>query len=121
MDLSFDLASDAAAPAKARVALLALTAAVVPRLLEDLKLLVTELVTNSVRYGPGGTVRVTVKVKDPNTVFAEVTDNGREGVVEIREAAEDGGGLGLRILDRMASRWGVYEGSTNVWFELRAD
>ena len=121
MDLVFDLPAGPAAPSQARVALLALTAAVAPRLLEDLRLLITELVTNSVRYGPGGTIRVTVKVADRDNLFAEVTDNGSEGVVEIREAAEDGGGLGLRILDRMATRWGVYEGSTNVWFELRAD
>ena len=122
MNLAFDLPADPAAPSQARVALLALSPAVVPRVLEDLRLLITELVTNSVRHGPGGgTVRVTVNVKDPNTVFAEVTDNGHEGVVEIREAAEDGGGLGLRILDRMATRWGVYEGSTNVWFELRSE
>ena len=120
MDLVFDLAADATAPSKARVGLLTLTGSVTPPLLEDLRLLITELVTNSVRYGPGGSVRVTVKVKDELAVFAEVTDNGRDGVVEIREAAEDGGGLGLRILDRMATRWGVYEGSTNVWFELRA-
>lgn len=121
MNLSFDLPAGPAAPAQARVALLALTPAVVPRMVEDLRLLITELVTNSVRHGPGGTVRVTIKVKDRNTVFAEVTDNGRDGVVEIRESAEDGGGVGLRILDRMSTRWGVYEGSTNVWFELRAD
>src|SRR5687768_8291222 len=121
MDLVFDLPADPRAPSQARVALLALTDAVVPRLLEDLRLLITELVTNSVRYGPGGSIRVTVKVADRNNLFAEVTDNGRDGVVEIREAAEDGGGLGLRILDRMATRWGVYHGSTNVWFELRAD
>ena len=121
MNLAFDLPATPAAASQARTALLALTPAVVPRVLEDLRLLITELVTNSVRYGPGGTVRVTVSVKDPNTVFAEVTDNGSDGVVEIREAAEDGGGLGLRILDRMATRWGVYEGSTNVWFELRSD
>ena len=121
MNLAFDLPADPAAPSQARVALLALTGAVMPRLLEDLRLLITELVTNSVRYGPGGTIRVTVKVADSKTLYAEVTDNGRDGVVEIREAAEGGGGLGLRILDRMASRWGVYEGSTNVWFELRAD
>ena len=121
MDLVFDLPADPAAPSKARAALLALTGAVAPRLLEDLRLLITELVTNSVRYGPGGTVRVTIKVKGEERVFAEVTDNGTQGAVEIREAAEDGGGLGLRILDRMSTRWGVYQGSTNVWFELRAD
>lgn len=121
MNLVFDLPAEPAAPSQARTALLALTGAVKPRLLEDLRLLITELVTNSVRHGPAGAIRVTIKVKNENQVFAEVTDNGNQGVVEIREAAEDGGGLGLRILDRMATRWGVYEGSTNVWFELRSD
>ncbi len=30
-----------------------------------------------------------------------------------------GGGLGLHIVERLASRWGVREGrSTAVWFEL---
>jgi hypothetical protein len=30
-----------------------------------------------------------------------------------------GGGLGLHIIDRLASRWGVHEGErTAVWFEL---
>jgi anti-sigma regulatory factor (Ser/Thr protein kinase) len=121
MDLVFDLKSEPAAPTHARTAMLALTTVLVPRLLEDLRLLITELVTNSVRHGPGGTIRVTIKVSDPTHVFAEITDGGTDGVVAIREAAEDGGGLGLRIVDRISRRWGVYEGSTNVWFELRAD
>jgi two-component sensor histidine kinase len=120
MDLAFDLASEPAAPTQARTAMLALAAVLVPSVMEDLRLLITELVTNSVRHGPGGKIRVSIKVSDPEHVFAEVTDGGRDGVVEIREAAEDGGGLGLRILDRISTRWGVYEGSTNVWFELRA-
>lgn len=120
MDLAFDIRAEPAAPSHARTALLALTTSVTPGLLDDLRLLITELVTNSVRHGPGGKIRVTVKVRDEENVFAEVTDGGTDGVVEIREAAEEGGGLGLRILDRLAVRWGVYHGSTNVWFELRA-
>jgi anti-sigma regulatory factor (Ser/Thr protein kinase) len=121
MDLVFDLAADPIAPTQARTAMLALTAAVIPAVLDDLRLLVTELVTNSVRHGPGGKIRVAIKVTAPDAVFAEITDGGTDGAVEIREAAEDGGGLGLRILDRIATRWGVYEGSTNVWFELRSE
>jgi two-component sensor histidine kinase len=121
MELVFDLSSEPAAPTHARTAMLALSPVLVPGLLEDLRLLITELVTNSVRHGPGGNIRVTIKVTDARHLFAEVTDNGTEGAVEIREAAEDGGGLGLRIVDRISRRWGVYEGSTNVWFELRAD
>jgi len=119
MDLAFDLPAEPAAPTQARIALLALTPALVPRVFEDLRLIITELVTNSVRYGPGGTIRVEITVDDEKTVRGEVRDGGEDGTVEIREAAEDGGGLGLRILDSMSHRWGVYEGSTHVWFELR--
>ena len=121
MTLVFDLPAEPAAATRARAAMLALTSVLAPPLLDDLRLLITELVTNSVRHGPGGTIRVTLNVTDEDSVFAEVADNGREGAVRIRDSADDGGGLGLRILDRMAARWGVYEGSTNVWFELRAD
>ena len=28
------------------------------------------------------------------------------------------GGWGLYLLDRVARRWGVHEGSTHVWFEI---
>jgi hypothetical protein len=28
------------------------------------------------------------------------------------------GGWGLSIVDALASRWGVHEGTTHVWFEL---
>lgn len=120
MNLVFELPSDPGSPTQARLALLALTSSVVPRVFEDLRLIVTELVTNSVRHGPGGTIRVEITVDDQQTVRGEVSDGGEGGTVEIREAAEDGGGLGLRILDRMSRRWGVYEGSTHVWFELAA-
>ena len=41
-------------------------------------------------------------------------------VIEIRESADEGGGWGLRLLDKVSERWGVHEGSTHVWFELRA-
>ena len=28
------------------------------------------------------------------------------------------GGRGLMIVESLSSRWGVYEGTTHVWFEL---
>jgi hypothetical protein len=34
-----------------------------------------------------------------------------------REFAQVGGN-GLRIVDAEATRWGVHEGTTHVWFEL---
>ncbi len=33
---------------------------------------------------------------------------------------ENFGGWGLQIVDAEASRWGVQEGATHVWFELDA-
>jgi anti-sigma regulatory factor (Ser/Thr protein kinase) len=86
-------------------------------LLTDLQLIVSELVTNSVRYGPGETIEVEIAVAEDGSITGEVEDHGR-GEVAIREITAEGGGFGLRIVDALASRWAVCEGSTRVWFEL---
>jgi two-component sensor histidine kinase len=86
-------------------------------LLLDLQLIISELVNNSVRYGPGGMIEVDIAVTEDGSITGEVEDHGR-GEVAMREIADEGGGFGLRIVDALASRWGVYEGSTHVWFEL---
>jgi serine/threonine-protein kinase RsbW len=88
---------------------------------EDVKLLVSELVTNAVRHpraeGPidvalelgKGTVRV--EVSDPGDGFAKP---------QVGPPPPDAlGGRGLLIVDRVATRWGVTPGRpTRVWFEL---
>jgi serine/threonine-protein kinase RsbW len=86
-------------------------------LLTDLQLIVSELVTNSVRYGPGKTIEVEIAVAETGSITGEVEDHGR-GEVAMREITGEGGGFGLRIIDALASRWGVCEGRTRVWFEL---
>ena len=86
-------------------------------LLIDLQLIVSELVTNSLRYGPGETIEVEIAVTEDGSITGEVEDHGR-GEVAMRETSDGGGGFGLRILDALASRWGVREDSTQVWFEL---
>jgi anti-sigma regulatory factor (Ser/Thr protein kinase) len=85
----------------------------------SLLLIVSELVTNSVRYGPGVPIKLRVTVKDDGSVRGEVEDRG-DGEVAIRELAGTGpgGGYGLRIVDALADRWGVYEDTAHVWFEL---
>jgi len=35
-----------------------------------------------------------------------------------RRAFDQVGGWGLEIVEDVASRWGVHEGTTHVWFEL---
>jgi hypothetical protein len=86
--------------------------------LYDLLTIVTELVTNSVRHGPGAPIDVRLQVADDGTVRGEVEDQG-EGEVAIREITCGAGGFGLRLVDAVAERWGVHEGSTHIWLELR--
>ena|SRR5687768_2553375 len=88
---------------------------------EDLRLLVTEVVTNGVRHGSKrGPVTVFVRVGD-ETVRVEVSDCGRGfSPPEAPMPREDGsGGWGLQLVDRVATSWGVsVDGKTSVWFEL---
>jgi anti-sigma regulatory factor (Ser/Thr protein kinase) len=89
--------------------------------LEKLRLLVSEVVSNSVRHGDGaGPIELRITV-NTSTVRVEVEDPGpgfRPTAVEV-EPIERHQGWGLLLLERMADRWGVVaSGSTLVWFEL---
>jgi anti-sigma regulatory factor (Ser/Thr protein kinase) len=88
---------------------------------EDLRLLVTELVTNGVRHGSTrGPVTVTV-VANNGLVRVEVSDCGRGfSPPEAPMPRADGsGGWGLQLVDRVAANWGVNISETTcVWFEL---
>ena len=88
---------------------------------EDLRLLVSELVTNGVRHGSQrGPVTVSVAVED-ETVRVDVSDGGRGFTPpEAPMPRADGtGGWGLQLVDRVATRWGVkVDHATCVWFEL---
>ena len=50
-----------------------------------------------------------------------VHDTGAGPLPEMRppdRLPHEGGGHGLRLVDRVADRWGVERGSIRVWFEL---
>jgi anti-sigma regulatory factor (Ser/Thr protein kinase) len=91
-----------------------------------LLLLVSELVTNSVRHaGLGEEERIRLRARSDDTcAYVEVCDRGRSGRVPGRRRPRLGtlepGGLGLVLVDEMADRWGVAreEDETCVWFEL---
>jgi anti-sigma regulatory factor (Ser/Thr protein kinase) len=87
----------------------------------DATLLVSELVTNAVKYGPEHeTINMIVDRSDGRTRFT-VRDAGLGPLPEMREADDPApGGHGLRLVDTLADRWGVERGSTRVWFELDA-
>lgn len=116
-----------AAPTEARQALKPLSARVDETSYDDLRLLVTELVTNSLRHGhlsAGDTIDLGVVVA-PGCVRVEVHDPGVgfRSVAAREEPLEDTRGWGLYLLGRIADRWGVQRGSnavrdTCVWFEL---
>ena len=87
---------------------------------ESLLTIVSELVTNAVVHGPGKPIQLTVTAEPDGSIKGEIADQGH-GKVAIREIEDETpGGMGLRIVRALADRWGVYDGSTHVWFELDA-
>lgn len=87
---------------------------------ENMRLLVTELVTNSVRHAREAEVRLMVAAA-PHTVRIEVADTGPGFTPGPRPAPSSReGGWGLYLVERLSDRWGVMSinGATRVWCEL---
>lgn len=85
--------------------------------LQDAKLLTSELVTNAVLHGHG---RIALSaLLDERRLTVDVTDQGGGFQRASRKRdLEAVGGHGLNIVAAVASRWGIHEGSSHVWFEL---
>jgi anti-sigma regulatory factor (Ser/Thr protein kinase) len=122
--LRLELPGRAEAPAAARRALAALNGdlhLISEARLLDAQLLVTELITNSIRHTASETVALRVSA-DPRTLRVEVGQAGQPfDPLPNREPSLTGdGGWGLRIVDVVSSRWGVHDQAerTWVWFEL---
>jgi anti-sigma regulatory factor (Ser/Thr protein kinase) len=118
--LTLDLERGRTAPRQARLALARFDHGLDARRTEDAELLLSELVSNAVKYGDGDTVRVQFDRED-DCFRAEVVDQGSGFVplIRAREDADTPGGWGLPLVDTLSDRWGAHEGSTHVWFELR--
>lgn len=119
---SFALAPGPLAPRSARASVAELPW-IPPRLLEAATLLLSELVTNSVRHAglrPGDTIDVRVEWNG-RRLRVEVSDPGPGFVPPAmpRGRLPRPGGLGLVIVDRLANRWSVRrQPRTSVRFEL---
>ena len=113
------------APARARTLVADWVGAEVdPDTIEDIKLLVSEVVTNAVRHPhTAGPIEMTLTLRG-DRVRVEVSDPGGGGFAKpsVSPPPPDSlGGRGLLIVDRVATRWGVDAGRpTRVWFELSA-
>jgi anti-sigma regulatory factor (Ser/Thr protein kinase) len=119
--LSLRLDRGPSAAAKARRGLARLRVDLDAPLMETLRLLVTELVTNSVKHTRADTLVVRVLVGN-SAVWTEVTDAGPGfDPAKTGSPTNDHTGWGLFLVERLAERWGVdKEGNaTKVWFELR--
>ena len=90
-----------------------------PSQLDDVKLMVSELVTNGIVHGRlesnDGPVLLDVCVN--GDIRCAVLDDGPGFAARIRE--HDNGGWGLRLVEQLSDRWGmqVSPRHTEVWFE----
>jgi anti-sigma regulatory factor (Ser/Thr protein kinase) len=110
------------AGARARRCLEPLRERLHPDTFESLRLLVTELVNNSLRHSgrpEGDPIVLTVELGG-GEVRAEVVDHGSgRDAFRASPSVEGESGWGLYLVDRLADEWGYSrEGPTRVWFEL---
>ena len=110
--------ADRQAPGAARHALGSLNGSLDRELGENLRLLVSELVTNSLRHTGSTEIRLEVWRSD-DVVRVTVSDRGAGFDLTGPPTPGDASGWGLFMVDRIADRWGVEtDGETRVWFEL---
>jgi serine phosphatase RsbU (regulator of sigma subunit)/anti-sigma regulatory factor (Ser/Thr protein kinase) len=107
-----------AAPGRARrLARRALTRWGLEELSDSVELLVSEVVTNAVRYAERP---VTLRLLRTDVLRCEVGDDSPQLPRQRRARDTDEGGRGLFLVNRLARRWGATRLSSGkvVWFEL---
>ena len=121
--IDLNLAPNPEAVSAARHSLDELGGLLPPEKLEDVRLVVSELVTNSVRHArlsPHDQISLTVTVS-AGSVCGRVCDPGPgfEVPSEPGPRSDLSGGWGLPIVETISDRWGVERNRhTCVWFEI---
>jgi anti-sigma regulatory factor (Ser/Thr protein kinase) len=124
-EMSFELAGGPYAVTASRLALAGLEDRLDPNVLFDIRLLVSELVTNCVKHartGPEESIVLSVNIGE-DRVRVSVRDEGPgfepPPAPVSEEAAEAGSGWGLFLVDQLSESWGVErDAGATVWFEL---
>jgi len=118
LSLTLQLERDSEAPARARTMVRGLQPLLGAERTEDATLLVSELVTNAVKYG-SGPVELHVEADEDRRGRFTISDAGGGGEPALRETGgSTSGGYGLHLVDRIADEWGIRHASMHVWFEL---
>jgi anti-sigma regulatory factor (Ser/Thr protein kinase) len=120
------LAAGPAAASEARKSLSAVAGRVPQERFEDIRLLVSELITNSVRhagFAAGDRVEVGFLVRmDSRCLRVDVVDAGKGFAKTVTPATPDQvSGWGLQIVEKLSDRWGVDAppgSGSSVWFEI---
>lgn len=125
--ISFGVPGGVQAPRRARSVMSAHLRGIDPAVAPDAELIISELVTNSIRHAGVGSdqlVAVDLMVLDERLRIT-VTDPGCD--LEPRLITEDPDGLGghgLRLVEQLSVSWGVGRdavGATQVWCDLVLD
>lgn len=112
-EVTLQLESSVRAPGVSRSHLADMRDSLEPRY-EDTLLLVSELVTNSVRHSLSRGIDVKVRCNGER-IRVEVSDDGPGFTAE----SPRGDGLGLTIVEKISDRWGLTSGERfTVWAEL---
>jgi signal transduction histidine kinase len=112
-EVTLRIESNVKAPSKSRSHLAPMKPTLEPRY-EDVLLIVSELVSNSVRHSKSTEIDLTVSTQD-GRIRVEVSDDGPGFTHETPR----GEGMGLAIVEKLSERWGlVSDGRFTVWAEL---
>ena len=121
-DMSFELAGGPYAVTAARLALSDLDSRLDASIAFDVRLLVSELVTNSVKHAgvsEDDSIMLQVDIREDSVVRVEVRDHGpgfeRPSASPPDDADE---GWGLFLVEQLADKWDVDADRRAVWFEI---
>jgi len=121
LDIDLRFRPNVEAPAEARRSLEVLRPSLDDLLVDDAVLLVSEIVSNSVRHASlDASDAIEVRIRGSRSMLhVDVIDPGPGFDPEHLRPLRENGGWGLWLLDRLATRWGVERNHvTRVWFEL---